>query len=78
MKSDVRPSAMRLFVAICRMCDRGRRITLRRLADEMGWKSPNSILETLRILRGKGLVSYDDRSAGTIRPLYRLEVWVYG
>lgn len=61
-------SQLRLLLAICRRYSARRTVTVRKLVKDLGFASTNSIFGTLRILRRKGLVAWDDGAVASIRP----------
>ncbi len=68
------PALLRTFWGVCEaMDDKDTPITLRGLVDRLGIQR-NAVFQQLRVLRQLGLVQMLDGKAGTIRPLYRIEI----
>jgi SOS-response transcriptional repressor LexA len=57
--------------AVVRCHERDGRVTVRGVADEVGFASPNTAHVHLYALRERGLVAWDEGRAGTIRPVGR-------
>ncbi len=64
---------LRVLGAVLRLHAVGRPITHRAIQQEIGWHGMGQIVVCLRTLRKAGLVSYESRKVGTIRPTCRLE-----
>ena len=62
---------MTVLEAIMRIIDAGRRPTIREIMKTVGHHSTTYVRHAIRELRSKGLVSFEDNRAATIRPRVR-------
>jgi predicted transcriptional regulator len=74
-KNVLPPSCLRLLLAVCEIADTGEPVTMRGLAQRLRLRGPNSIFQTLKHLRDAGLVSWEERRGGTIRPTCNVALW---
>ncbi len=65
------PSYVRVLDAIMRLHQQRRHITIRSIAGELDWHSNHYVHLALKLLRIRGLIAYEDRNGGTIRPLVK-------
>lgn len=68
------PAQVRCYAAVLRLWDQGRPVSTRSLGRELG-RNLTAVRDRLVILRRKGFVAWEDKQCGTIRPLWRLDVF---
>ena len=68
------PGSLSVYVEICKFIDRGEIPKIRTLAESLGM-NVNGITGHLKRLKKAGFISYISNHAGTIRPLYRIEIF---
>lgn len=69
------PAQLRVLVEICRQCDQCGVAIEKRVAESLG-VFPNAVAQHVRSLIKKGFVSKGERGkAGTLRPLFRIELF---
>ena len=61
-------SMLRCLAAVLAECQERGRVTWRGIISRLGFKSQNSIKQPMDRLREMGLVTWEDRQGGTIRP----------
>lgn len=64
------PSLLRVLAAVMDLGQRGP-VTLRGICTALDWKTTNYCWQCLETLRERGLVSFENRKGGTIRPTCR-------
>lgn len=69
------PSRTRVFLALVDVYQNQGRATTRQVMNAAGLSSSHSAWSQLVKLRRDGLVSWQDRRSGTLRPLYRPVKW---
>lgn len=67
------PWFTRVFLAVCYCADRGP-VTVRSVARRLGI-GVNAVWVPLKALKDQGFVTWEPKKGGTIRPLYRVEMF---
>ena len=71
MSEPSESTLIRTLLALVSLHEREGRATVRDLCRERGLRSPGQVHAHLQVLRDEGLVAWEPRRAGTLRPLVR-------